>query len=134
MLIREDFEKYLHSGKKLSDTTINKRVVYLAKLYRDIGGGSKDLSFLNAYSKVIKHIKESGSDESRETRLFHVVPLLNTPAGRKQVDKEAKKKIIGAAQQARKKSKVQSRPNVATSKQQNNYLGVDAMISTFQKK
>jgi hypothetical protein len=83
MLTQDDFVKMLSTGKKLAASTIKNRVSYLFKQYRHIGGNANDLSYLNSYSKVIRHINESSkSDEGRKTYIFHVISLIGTKAGK----------------------------------------------------
>ncbi|ETP00230.1 hypothetical protein F441_22349 [Phytophthora nicotianae CJ01A1] len=131
MLSRDDFVKFLSSGKKIAATTLKNRAGFLFKQYRDIGGNADDLSYLNSYSKVIRHINENGSEEVRKTYLFHVVALLNTKAG-KVVDAETRQKIIAASIRLRNKSKKQSLHNIATDKQQSNFISIYGMTGQLE--
>jgi hypothetical protein len=134
MLTQDDFVKMLSTGKKLAASTIKNRVSYLFKQYRHIGDNANDLSYLNSYSKVIRHINESSqSDEGRKTYIFHVISLIGTKAG-KVVSDDARQKYQKAAQRAREKSKKQSLENVATDKQQLNYVSIDGLTRQLETK
>ncbi|KAG7375494.1 hypothetical protein PHYPSEUDO_001017 [Phytophthora pseudosyringae] len=134
MLTQDDFVKMLSTGKKLAASTIKNRVSYLYKQYRQIGGNANDLSYLSSYSKVIRHINESSkSDEGRKTYIFHVISLIGTKAG-KIVSDDARRKYQAAAQRAREKSKKQSLDNVATDKQQINYVSIDGLTRQLETK
>jgi predicted protein tyrosine phosphatase len=134
MLTQDDFVKMLSTGKKLAASTIKNRVSYLFKQYRHIGGNANDLSYLNSYSKVIRHINESSkSDERRKTYIFHVISLVGTKAG-KIVSDDARQKYQSAAQRAREKSKKQSLENVATDKQHLNYVSIDGLTRQLETK
>jgi hypothetical protein len=121
MLTRDNFVKMLSTGKPLSDATIRARSSYLFKLYRDIGNGVDDLSFMNAYSRVIKHVNESKSMEARKTKLFHILFLVDSKAG-KGVDAQAKKQFRAAATRARNQSMSRTVENIATPDQLEMYV------------
>jgi hypothetical protein len=116
MLTREDFVKMLSTGKPLSDATIRARSSYLFKLYRDEGNEADDLSFMNAYSRIIKHVNESKSMEARKTKLFHIISLVDSKAG-KAVDSRSKKQFRDAATRARNQSMTRTAENYATKDQ-----------------
>jgi hypothetical protein len=113
MLTRDSFVKMLSAGKPLSEATIRARSSYLFKLYRDEGNGADDLSFLNAYSRIIKHVNESKSMEARKTKLFHILSLVDSKAS-KGVDATAKKQFRAAATRARNQSMARTVENIAT--------------------
>jgi len=131
MLTQDDFVAMLSTGKKLAASTIKNRVSYLFKQYRHIGGNANDLSYLNSYSKVIRHINESASSDGRKTYLFHVISLIGTKAG-KIVSDDARREYQSAAQRAREKSKKQSLENVATDKL--NYVSIDGLTRQLETK
>lgn len=134
MLTKDNFAAMLSASKKLAATTIKNRASYLFKQYRQIGGNADDLSYLNNYNKVVRHINESTeSDEGRKTYLWHVVSLINTEAG-KIVSDDARGKYQEAAQRAREKSKTQSLDNTATDKQQENYVSIDELTKQLEAK
>ncbi|KAE8887360.1 hypothetical protein PF005_g13324 [Phytophthora fragariae] len=133
MLTQDNFVKFFATGKKIAATTLKNRVSFLFKQYRDIGGNANDLSYLNSYSKVIRHINESKSDEARKTYLFHTLALLNTKSG-KIVGDDARQKFQVAAIRAREKSKKQSLDNVATNKQQINFVSIDGLTRQLETK
>jgi hypothetical protein len=126
MLTREDFAKMLSTGKPLSAATIRARSSYLFKLYRDVGNGADDLSFMNAYSRIIKHVNESQSMEARKTKLFHILSLVDSKAG-KGVDAVAKKQFRAAATRARNQSMARTVENVATPDQIEMYVPLTDM-------
>ncbi|DAC81622.1 TPA_asm: YRec [Phytophthora water mold MELD virus] len=132
MLTRDDFIKMLTMGKPLSDATIRARSSYLFKLYRDIGNGVDDLSFLNSYSKVIKHVNESESLEARKTKLFHIMSLVDGKAG-KNVDATAKKQFRAAATRARNQSMTRTAENYATPDQLAMYVSLDDMTKQLNE-
>jgi hypothetical protein len=121
MLNRDSFVKMLSTGKPLSDATIRARSSYLFKLYRDVGNGADDLSFMNAYSRIIKHVNESQSMEARKTKLFHILSLVDSKAG-KGVDAVAKKQFRAAATRARNQSMSRTVENIATPDQIEMYV------------
>ncbi|KAG7375103.1 hypothetical protein PHYPSEUDO_004189, partial [Phytophthora pseudosyringae] len=134
MLTQDDFVQMLSTGKKLAESTIKNRVSYLYKQYRQIGGNANDLSYLSSYSKVIRHINESSkSDEGRKTYIFHVISLIGTKAGTI-VSDDARRKYQAAARRAREKSKKQSLDNIATDKQQINYVSIDGLTRQLETK
>jgi hypothetical protein len=111
----------LSTGKPLSDATIRARSSYLFKLYRDEGNGADDLSFMNAYSRIIKHVNESKSMEARKTKLFHILSLVDSKAG-KTVDATAKNQFRAAATRARNHSMSRTVENIATPDQLEMYV------------
>jgi hypothetical protein len=132
MLTRDDFVKMLKTGKPLSEATIRARSSYLFKLYRDVGNGVDDLSFMNAYSKVIKHVRESASAEAQKTKLFHILSLVDSKAG-KGVDATAKKQFRAAATRARNQSMARTVENVATSDQIEMYVPLADMTKQLDE-
>jgi len=132
MFTRDDFVKMLSTGKQLSAATIKARASYLFKLYRDIGNGSDDLSYLNAYSRVIKHVNESNSLEARKTKLFHILSLVDSKAG-KHVDAQAKKQFRAAATRARNQSMVRTAENYATTDQLAMYVSLSDMTKQLDE-
>jgi len=132
MLTRDDFVKMLSTGKPLSDATIRARSSYLFKLYRDIGNGVDGLSFMNAYSRVIKHVNESKSMEARKTKLFHILFLVDSKAG-KGVDAQAKKQFRAAATRARNQSMTRTAQNYATKDQLEMYVSIAEMTKQLDE-
>lgn len=82
VLSKNDFEIMLRGGKPLTEATIKNRVYYIDKLYRDIGSDAKDLSFLGNSKAVIKYVNESDKTDVHKTRWFHILSILDTPAGK----------------------------------------------------
>ncbi|KAE8910454.1 hypothetical protein PF005_g25124 [Phytophthora fragariae] len=103
MLAKEDFVKMITTGKPLSEATIRGRAAYLFKLYRDVANGADDLLLMNQYSKVIKHAREGKSAEGGKTKLFHILYLVDSKAG-KSIYATAKKQYRAAATRARNQS------------------------------
>jgi hypothetical protein len=132
MLTRDDFVKMLTTGKPLAEATIRARSSYLFKLYRDIGNGADDLSWMNQYSKVIKHVNESKSMEARKTKLFHILSLLDSKAG-KGVDATAKKQFRAAATRARNQSMTRTAENFATKDQLDMYVPLADMTKQLDE-
>ncbi|KAG7375306.1 hypothetical protein PHYPSEUDO_001960 [Phytophthora pseudosyringae] len=132
MLTREDFVKMLTAGKPLSEATIRARSSYLFKLYRDIGNEVDDLSFLNVYSRVITHVNKSKSMEARKTKLFHILSLVDSKAG-KGVDAQAKKQFRAAATRARNQSMTRTAENYATQDQLAMYVPLADMTSQLDE-
>lgn len=134
MFTKDSFVAMLSQNSKLSALTIRNRASFLFKQYREIGDNAGDLSYINRYSEVIKHINDSAkNDEGRKTYLFHVIGLFNTDAG-KVIDDDTRKKFLDAAQLARERSKKQSLENVATPKQQTNYVSIDDLTIQLESK
>jgi hypothetical protein len=132
MLTREDFVKMLQTGKPLSEATIRARSSYLFKLYRDVANGDDDLSWMNQYSKVIKHVNESKSVEARKTKLFHIISLMDSKAG-KAIDAQSKKQFRAAATRARNQSMARTVENVATPDQIEMYVSLEDMTKQLDE-
>ncbi|RLN75929.1 hypothetical protein BBJ28_00015155, partial [Nothophytophthora sp. Chile5] len=82
MLTKDNFEVMLRAGKPLADATITNRAYYITQLYKKIGNNARDLSFLGNAKAVIKETNSSKSIDVRKTRLFHVLSMLELPAGK----------------------------------------------------
>ncbi|GMF63120.1 unnamed protein product [Phytophthora fragariaefolia] len=108
------------------------RASYLFKLYRDLGNKADDLSWLNQYSKVIKHAHEGKSAEGSKTKLFHILYLVDSKAG-KDVDAQAKKQYRAAATRARNQSMKDTAHNVATPEQIAMYVSVEDMTKQLDE-
>jgi hypothetical protein len=122
-LTKDDFAVMLSNGKKLSPTTIKNRVFYIWKLYRDIGDDATDLSFLGNYAKVMKYVRESEKTDVQKTRLFHILSMLETPAG-KIVSVATKKRFRTAANKLRDAARVEAMDNTMTDKDKENYISL----------
>ncbi|GMF31669.1 unnamed protein product [Phytophthora lilii] len=114
------------TGKKQSDATIRNRSNYLFKLYRDLANGADDLGYMTQYLKVIKHTKEGNSPEGTKTKLFHILFLIDSKAG-KNIDATAKKQYRAAATRARNLSMARTVENIATPEQVAMFLSVSDM-------
>ncbi|RLN95777.1 hypothetical protein BBJ28_00020628 [Nothophytophthora sp. Chile5] len=121
MLTKTDFEAMLRAGKPLSDATIKTRVYYIWKLYRDIGDNAKDLSFLGNSRVLIKYIRESPKVDVQKTRFFHVLSMLETPAG-KVVPVAIKKSYRETANRLRDQARLESMDNIMPEKAEENYI------------
>jgi len=132
MLTKDDFVKMITTGKPLSEATIKGRASYLFKLYRDVGNGADDLSWMNQYSKVVKHAREGKSAEGSKTKLFHILYLVDSKAG-KDIDAVAKKQYRAAATRARNQSMKSTVENIATPEQIAMYLSVADMTTQLDQ-
>ncbi|GMF35234.1 unnamed protein product [Phytophthora lilii] len=132
MLTKEFFVKAITAGKPLSEATIKGRASYLFKLYRDIANGADDLSWMNQYSKVIKHAREGKSAEGTKTKLFHILYLVDGKAG-KDIDATAKKQYRAAATRARNQSMKSTVENIATPDQIAMYVPLSEMTTQLDE-
>ncbi|GMF27660.1 unnamed protein product [Phytophthora fragariaefolia] len=132
MLTRDDFVKVILTGKPLSEATIKGRASYLIKLYRGLGNEADDLILLNQYSKVIKHAREGKSAEGSKTKLFHILYLVDSKAG-KGIDAPAKKQYRAAATRARNPSMKDTAHNVATPEQIAMYVSIEDMAKQLDE-
>ncbi|RLN69191.1 hypothetical protein BBJ28_00022768 [Nothophytophthora sp. Chile5] len=123
MLTKNDFEAMMRAGKPLADATIMNRAYYIAQLYKKIGNNARDLSFLGNAKAVIKETNSSKSMDVRKTRLFHVLSMLELPAG-KIVPVAIKKSYRDMANKLRDQARIDSLNNVMPEKAQGNLLSI----------
>ncbi|KAE9299838.1 hypothetical protein PF008_g23149 [Phytophthora fragariae] len=132
MFTKEDFVNMITTGKPLSDATIRGHAANLFKPYRDVANGADDLLWMNQYSKVIKHAREGKSAEGGKTKLFHILYLVDSKAG-KSIDATAKKQYRAAATRARNQSMKDTVENVATPEQLAMYVNLTDMTKQLEE-